>query len=102
MVIIWLPDAKAHLKEIYLFNKNYRSLRVAVNVRQKIYSSISPLRIFPKMGKIEEFSNKTKEEYRSIPTGKYYKVVYFIKESKIYIAAVFDCRRDPKTNESKL
>lgn len=102
MVIIWLPKAQQHLKDIYLFYKESRSLKAAVKVRQEIYSSVTPLKKFPQMAPIEIFSTKTTEEYRSLVVGKYFKVVYYISNQRIYISAIFDCRQDPKRNESKI
>lgn len=55
MVIIWLPEARSHLKEIYLFHKENRSLKIAVKVRLEIYSSVTILKKFPQMVEIPKF-----------------------------------------------
>lgn len=102
MVIIWLPEAKLHLKEIYLFYKENRSLKAAFNIRQEIYSSVAPLKEFPQMAPVEIFSTKTIEKYHALVVGKYFKVVYYISNEKVYISAIFDCRQNPKTNEDKI
>jgi len=102
MVIIWLPEAKQHLKDIYLFYKGNRSLNAAIKVRQEIYTSVTPLKEYPLMAPVEMFSTKTQEEYHSLVVGKYFKVVYYINDDKIYISAIFDCRQDPKSNENKI
>ena len=102
MVIIWLPEAKQHLKKIYLFYKENRSLKAAFKVRQEIYSSVVPLIKFPQMAPVEVFSTKTNEEYHSLVVGKYFKVIYYICNDKLYISAIFDCRQDPKANENKI
>lgn len=102
MVIIWLPEAKQHLKDIYQYYKQNRSLKAAVKVRQEIYTSVLPLLKFAKMAQVEIFSTKTEQEYHSYPVGKYFKVVYFISKKNIYISAIFDCRQEPKTNENKI
>ena len=99
MVIIWLPEAKKHLKEIYLFYKENRSLNAAIKVREGIYSSVIPLKIFPLMAPVEIFSTKTDKDYHSLVVSKYFKVVYFIDKENIYISAIFDCRQDPIANE---
>lgn len=102
MVIIWLPEARSHLKEIYLFHKENRSLKIAVEVRLEIYSSVTILKKFPQMASIEVFSSKTTKEYRSLVVSKYFKVVYYIDEEKIYVSAIFDCRQAPETNVKKI
>lgn len=102
MVIIWLPEAKQHLKDIYLFYKENRSLKAAVRVRAELYSSVLLVKEFPEMAPVEIFSTKTKEEYHSLVVTKYFKVVYFVNNQNIYIAAIFDCRQDPQINEQKI
>ena len=102
MVTVWLPEARKHLKDIYLFYKTNRSLKAAIKVRDEIYTSVTPLMTFPLMAPVELFSTKTSKEYRSLLVGTYFKIVYFIEKEKIYISAIFDCRQDPKTNEAKI
>lgn len=102
MVVIWLPEAKQHLKDIYLFYKESRSLKAAQKIRQEIYSSVVPLKKFPQMAPVEVFSTNTTEEYHSLVVGKYFKVVYYIGNPQIYISAIFDCRQSPETNIKKI
>ncbi|MDR0825523.1 MAG: type II toxin-antitoxin system RelE/ParE family toxin [Prevotella sp.] len=102
MVIIWLPEAQRHLKEIYLFYKANRSLKAAIKVRQELFTSVTPLKKFSQMAPIEIFSTKTTQEYHALTVGKYFKIVYFIDNERIYISAIFDCRQDPKVNEQKI
>ena len=102
MVIIWLPEARKHLKEIYLFYKTNRSLNAAIKVRKEIYTSVTYLKKFPLMAHIEIFSAKSSINYHALVVGKYFKVVYYIDKKKIYISAIFDCQQDPETNEKKV
>ncbi|MFR9165041.1 MAG: type II toxin-antitoxin system RelE/ParE family toxin [Dysgonomonas sp.] len=102
MVIIWLPEAREHLKDIYQFYKSNRSVNAAVKVREELYKAVAPLKEHPKMAPVEIFSTKTTEKYHSLVVGKYFKIVYYISDEKIYISAIFDCRQNPKTNENKL
>ena len=102
MVIIWLPEARRHLKEIYLFYKVNRSLKAAIKVRGEIYTSVIPLKNFPAMAPIETFSTKANVSYHALVVEKYFKVVYFFDDEKIYIAAIFDCRQNPITNIKKV
>jgi hypothetical protein len=54
------------------------------------------------MGPIEWDLSEKDEEYRSLLVRKYFKIIYFIENENIYIAAVWDCRQDPYTNINKI
>jgi hypothetical protein len=49
----------------------------------------------PQLSKKEELLENRAFDYRSVVVGKY-KVIYFIDDQQIVIAAVFDCRQNPK------
>ena len=102
MVIVWLPEARKHLKDIYLFYKTNRSQIAAMKVRKEIYSSVTHLKKFPLIDPLEIFSKATSKVYHSLVVNKYFKIVYFIGEKKIHITAIFDCRQNPITNEMKI
>lgn len=49
----------------------------------------------PAIGSKEPLLQELKKEYRSIVTHKYCKLIYLVKEDCIYIAALWDTRREP-------
>lgn len=50
----------------------------------------------PTMGKIDPFFAHRKQTYRSIIVRRLNKVVYYVKDDTLHIAAFWDTRREPK------
>ena len=57
---------------------------------------------FPEMGKIEPLLKHRKKVYRSIVFTKKNKLIYTIDEDTICVHALWDTRREPKAQASKL
>jgi plasmid stabilization system protein ParE len=99
MEIIWTREALEETKSIYKYYKLKASLRVARNIKNRIFSSIKNLSKQVRKGQIEELLLHKKGEYRYLVTGNY-KVIYKITEKEIYIMKVFDCRQNPEKIKS--
>ena len=56
----------------------------------------------PLVGKVEPLLKNRKIEYRSITISKHNKLIYYIKDTTIYIAALWDTRREPKSQAKNL
>ena len=50
----------------------------------------------PAMGKLDPLFAQRKQAYRSIIVRRLNKVVYFVKDDTLHIAAFWDTRREPK------
>lgn len=48
------------------------------------------------MGKIEPLLQERRHEYRSLVVRKHLKLIYYIKDNVIYIANLWDTRREPQ------
>ncbi len=57
---------------------------------------------FPEMGKIEPLLKHRKKVYRSIVLTKKNKLIYTVDEDTICVHALWDTRREPKAQASKL
>ena len=57
---------------------------------------------FPEMGKIEPLLKHRKKVYRSIVFTKKNKLIYTVDEDTICVHALWDTRREPKAQASKL
>ena len=57
---------------------------------------------FPEIGKVEPLLQDRSKLYRSIVATKYNKIIYFVDGDTIYIADLWDTRREPDTLISKL
>ena len=95
MNIIWTHEALEETKLIYQYYKLKVSVRLAKNIKSKIFSSVKNLQKQVRKGQIEELLLHKKGEYRYLITGNY-KVIYKITEKAIYIMTVFDCRQNPE------
>ena len=51
---------------------------------------------YPNIGTIDPLFSDRTEVYRSVIIDGLSKMVYFIKEDTIYIAAFWDCRQEPE------
>ena len=99
MKIRWLELAKSDIKTIHDFYAKDKSVKVANKISKEIVQASRSLTNFPYMASVEfELSDKRGQEYRSLLVSKHYKVIYFIEGDFIYIAAVWDCRTDPRFN----
>lgn len=102
MNILWLELAEEDLDSIYQFYAKDKSIKVAYKIYNEILDVAESLADFPQMASIELDLSEEGEEYRSLIVRKHFKLIYFIENESIYIAAVWDCRQNPQTNVSKL
>ena len=100
MTVEWYVEATDDLDRIYDFyvKKNPRAAAMLYN---KILDDVEILKTQPYVATVEQMLNDYPESYRSLVVAKgKYKVVYFIKNSTVFIVQVFDCRRNPDTLKS--
>lgn len=96
MTIHWHKKADASLHRV----KQYILQKFGEKVRQEFMDevdrSVSVLANMPTSGKTDPLFAHRKQVYRSIIIRRFNKVVYYIKDDTIYIAAFWDTRREPK------
>ena len=56
----------------------------------------------PLAGKVEPLLKNRKIKYRSITISKQNKLIYYIEDTTIYIAALWDTRREPTNQANNL
>ena len=54
------------------------------------------------MAPIEADLSDDDEGYRYLVVQKHFKIIYFVESDSIYIAAIWDCCRNPQTNINKI
>lgn len=101
MKIVFLPLAKEQLLNVFDLIAIH-SEKAAVKTYNNILDEIDRLIGFPKIAKVEEKLNDLDYEFRSLVVLRRYKVVYFIKESTIFISMIWDCRMNPKDFRNKV
>jgi len=93
--VFWTDTARFQLEEIFDYYKDKTSVNVARKlVKQIIYRTIQ-LEKNPNSGQKEPLLSDRKFEYRYLVEGNY-KIIYWIEDNYIKVAAVFDCRQNPE------
>ena len=87
-----------HQEEEYIL-RNFGE-RARQEFMERIEKTTLSLIEIPTLGKIDPLFAHRKQTYRSIIVGRLNKIVYFIKDDILHIAAFWDTRREPK-NQSK-
>lgn len=94
LTLFWTESAMNQLEDIF----EYYKITVSVSVARKIVNAIVDRSLVlekqPQIGPIEELLKERKNEYRYLVEGNY-KIIYWIEEPYIKIAAIFDCRQNP-------
>lgn len=98
MEIIWLPLAEKSLEAIFSFYE-VKSIKAARKIITDILQATDQLSIYPEMAAVEQLLQERPETFRSLVVRHTYKVVYYIKDTVIYIADVWDCRQFPEKLE---
>ncbi len=96
MVVVWSARAQRELAAIWDYY-SAKSIPAAVKIVRTIHSAVHKLANFPEIAPVELWLEEFPEGFRSFVVQKIHKIIYFIKDDKIYIVALFDCRRNPAT-----
>ncbi len=101
MKIKFLIAAEEHLEDIYnsIAGTNEHA---AIRLYNDFLDEIDRLRDFPLMAAVEPVLINEPQIFRGLIVKHNYKVIYYIKGDTVYIAAIWDCRQDPKTNRKKI
>lgn len=70
--------------------------KVRQEFMDEVEEAVLSLAKMPNRGKIDPLFAHRKIEYRSIVVRRLNKIVYYIKNDTIHIAAFWDTRREPK------
>ena len=98
MKIFWLELAEEDAEAIYQFYAKDKSVKAANKIYNDILDATDSLADFPQMASIEPELSDDEEESRSLVVQRHFKIIYFIEYDSIYIAAIGDCRQNPKTS----
>lgn len=94
-IIKWMPVAQLDLDEIYQFYLR-KSEQVAIDIWNRLLDSTDPLKIFAYAGPVEPLLAHREKEYHSLVVEKHFKLIYYVEENVIHIAAVWDTRKNPE------
>ena len=102
MRILWHKRAFAALQQVeeYVLNKFGEKARQLF--MDEVEHSVLALADMPSMGKPDPLFAHRHLTYRCIIVRRLNKVVYYVKDDTIHIAAFWDTRREPKTQARKV
>lgn len=95
MKVLWTKSALASLYDIYKYYKDNVSIIIACKIRDFVLSSAGQIEKYSHSGQIEELLKGLEGGHRFIIRSNY-KIIYKIKNDKIYITDVFDTRQNPE------
>ena len=102
MKIVWDPSAYKELCNIqgYILRKFGQTAQQKYT--QDVENITTALLSMPQYGKIDPLFMNRKRSYRSIIIRKLSKLVYYVDGETIHIAAMWDVRKDPIIQASKV
>ena len=88
--------AIAHLTSIIDSHLEYCGERSAMKFSNQVDDKIKMLLKFPESGHLEPLLSFRKLPYRSKLINKRYKMIYYIDDETLWVAAIWDMRMHPK------
>jgi plasmid stabilization system protein ParE len=65
----------------------------AEEIKNRVYSRISTLKVNPYIGQVEPLMPRSREYRRLIESS--YKIIYYVADGTVYITDIFDSRQNP-------
>ena len=102
--VTWDELARQNQREILAYGSRTWGKNAARKMRLHIKAEVERLAKFPLIGKVEPLLQGRSLQFRSLVIHEHYKLVYYIDEAKqlIYIAALWDTRREPRTQADNM
>ena len=101
MKIVWQNKAeeqKDHIADYIFEYFGYKRMEQFLNEVEQTTRLINE---YPNLGAIDSLFTNRQKEYRSVVIDGLSKMVYFVNEDVIYIAAFWDCRQEPEQQTAK-
>ena len=93
--VIWQTQAREALRQTAVYIRKHFGLHVRENFRNEVDHVQALLQSNPYMGNEESLLSDCPKKYRSFVINKLNKIVYYIEDDTIHIAAFWDTRREP-------
>src|SRR3989339_285604 len=95
ITVLFTDAAIEHLKSVFNYYSFYAGIKSAKQITKQIVDKTLLLEKHPRIGTTESLLKNKEYEIRFLVEGNY-KILYWIEEPIVYIAAVFDCRQNPE------
>ena len=102
MKIHWHKRAAAALHQVEEYILQEFGERVRREFMDEVDHAVLALADMPTLGKIDPLFAHRRQTYRSIIVRRLNKVVYYVKDDTIHIAAFWDTRREPKAQAKQV
>lgn len=96
MNVIWLERAEKSMRQTEAYILQEYGEIASERFLQEVQDIAYLLEKMPELGHFEPFLAEYEQRYRSIVINRLNKLIYYIKDNTILIAAFWDCRREPK------
>ena len=97
MNVTWSPFAQHQRKEATKYIRREFGSKATKKFHQNIVQWISLIMGNPGIGQKEPLLQGRKRDYRSIVISRQNKLVYYVAGDTLYIVALWDTRREPRT-----
>ena len=95
MKVLWTKSALASLYDIYKYYKENVGITIVSKIRDFILSSTGQIEKYSHSGQLEELLKGLEGGHRFIVRSNY-KIIYKIRNNRIYITDIFDTRQNPE------
>ncbi|MCR5198274.1 MAG: type II toxin-antitoxin system RelE/ParE family toxin [Prevotella sp.] len=96
MKAVWEPKAIEAKRQVAAYIRKEFGIKRAKLFRQEIDDTVSALLRTPNIGRIDPLFINRGKTYRSVIINGLNKLVYYIENDTLNIAAFWDTRREPK------
>lgn len=102
MKVIWDPEAKKNRDLVADYIRRKFGARRRIRFLQEVREVTKHLRTAPYIGKIDPLFEDRVRTYRSVIVNGLNKIVYFVEDDIIYIAAFWDTRMNDEWQAAKV
>ena len=95
MNAIWDSEAKKAQRQVAAYIRKEFGVMRAKKFRQEVDDTVNQLMRSPGIGQIDPLFRDRVRTYRSVIINALNKLVYYVEDDTIYIAAFWDTRREP-------
>ena len=96
MIIHWHKRAATQLQQVEDYVLQHFGERICKEFMDEVEQVVTELADMPTMGKLDPLFAHRKQAYRSIIVRRLNKLVYYVKDNTLHVAAFWDVRREPQ------
>ena len=94
MKVVWDPETKKNRTQVANYIRREFGSKRKIRFLQEVRQMVQQLKLSPGIGQIDPLFRDRTKTYRSVIINGLNKLVYFVSDDIIYIAAFWDTRMD--------